>query len=197
MAGLLATFAPAAALTDALRHATSAASQAVQDPAAAAPPASLPLAALEAWCEMDGDVGSAPAVLCLDAAAVILEAVGKQVQASTTPQHAADKNAEAASAALRGCGVEAASLAGGLLEWRPQHPALELRRAQLLGALTPCWGFMGSAAPLTAYLAQACAAYSHADSHVERHALYPCREAWAIAMPIARRTSRMHVHVWR
>ena len=66
--------------------------------------------------------------------------------------------------------VGSAALAGGLLEWRPQHPALELRRAQLLGALTPCWGFMGSAAPLTAYLAQACA-YSHADSHVERHGL--------------------------
>jgi hypothetical protein len=64
--------------------------------------------------------------------------VGKQVHVATTPQHAADKSAEAASAALRGCGVEAAGLAGGLLEWRPQHPALELRRAQLLGALTPC-----------------------------------------------------------
>lgn len=186
MAGLLATFAPAAALADALRHATSAASQAVQDPAAAAPPASLPSSALEAWCEMDGDVGSAPAVLCLDAAAVILEAVGKQVQASTAPQHAADKNAEAASAALRGCGVEAASLAGGLLEWRPQHPALEMRRAQLLGALTPCWGFMGSAAPLTAYLAQACA-------YIAMPITMPI--AMHIAMPIARRTSRKRVHV--
>ena len=75
MAGLLASFAPAAALTDALRHATSAASQAVQDPIAAPPPASLPPAALEAWCAMDGEVGSAPTVLCLDAAAVVLEAV--------------------------------------------------------------------------------------------------------------------------
>ena len=133
--------------------------QAVQDPIAAPPPASLPPAALEAWCAMDGEVGSAPTVLCLDAAAVVLEAVGpkpnpnpnpdpnpnpnlnqvgKQVHAATTPQHAADKSAEAASAALRSCGVEAASLAGGLLEWRPQHPALEIRRAQLLGALTPC-----------------------------------------------------------
>ena len=141
--------------------------QAVQDPIAAPPPASLPPAALEAWCAMDGEVGSAPTVLCLDAAAVVLEAVrphpnpdpnpdpdpdpdpnpspsphldqvGKQVHAATTPQHAADKSAEAASAALRGCGVEAAGLAGGLLEWRPQHPALEIRRAQLLGALTPC-----------------------------------------------------------
>jgi hypothetical protein len=48
----------------------------VQDPIAAPPPASLPPAALEAWCAMDGEVGSAPTVLCLDAAAVVLEAVG-------------------------------------------------------------------------------------------------------------------------
>ena len=47
--------------------------QAVQDPIAAPPPASLPPAALEAWCAMDGEVGSAPTVLCLDAAAVVVD----------------------------------------------------------------------------------------------------------------------------